>query len=138
MASNNSDREFLAKMLHFLLDKDSPQEVDEDLDRMGLDPQPLCERVRKLVSKKRDEARLSWIDAADEERHQFEAALQRRASSLRDMTRDELLQRFEELRERGTAKVHFRNAQEMTGDDLRSAIQQLEMLMEAPPEGDQM
>ena len=130
-------QKFNEHLLHFILDeRDGPEDVARDLQRLGIDPEPLCNRVLKMVQEKQESTRLAWIEQADRERKAF-LMRERPAVSLEDMSQEELLERFQMLLSREGATVQFRNAHDMTVEDLRSSIRQLEMLREESAEDEE-
>ena len=128
--------EFLDRLTELLasVPDRSLEELREDLRARGIDPERVVERVERLVQSKLNEYRLRWQEQARRERL---AMLER----LRDVTaklpapQPELEGRLAEIvsglwgpRAEAYAQAYFRKLDQVTENDLRSLLEDLERL----------
>lgn len=130
-ASEFLDR--LTELLTSVPDR-SLEELKEDLRTQGIDPDSIVERVQRLVEARLKEYRLRWQKQAKRERL---AILER----LRDVTaklpaaRPDLERLLDEIisglwgpRAQLYAQTYFRKLEQVTKNDLRSLLEDLERL----------
>lgn len=123
----------LAELLTSVPDR-SLEELKEDLRSQGIDPEAVVERVQRLVETRLNEYRLKWQKQAKRERL---AILER----LRDVTaklpaaRSELERLLDEIlsglwgsRAQVYAQAYFRKLEQVTDNDLRSLLEDIERL----------
>ncbi len=134
--------EFLDRLSEFLTDRpeESAEELRERLRNEGVDPDRVTERIRQLVATRSKEIRLGWQEKARQER---EAAAER----LKDVrgvggqSRREIIERIRAMLtgqagpRPALGQAYFRKIEEMTENDLRSLLDDLERAQRLGKEG---
>lgn len=130
-ASQFLDR--LTELLASLPDR-SLEELKEDLRAQGIDPERVVERVERLVLSKLNEYRLRWQEQARRERRAILERLPDFTAKL-PATRPELERTLAEIISRlwgpgaeAYAQAYFRKLDQVTENDLRSLLEDLERL----------
>lgn len=130
-ASEFLDR--LTQLLASVPDR-SLEELKEDLQAQGIDPERVVDRVQRLVDAKLNDYRLRWQEQAKRERLAILGRLRNVTPKL-PAARSDLERRFAEIISglwgpRAQAYVHayFRKLERITENDLRSLLEDLERL----------
>ena len=132
-----SSSELLDCLTDFLAESSelTNEEIKEDLRAKGVDPEKVVQRVKNLVESKLEERRLAWLKRARTER----LAVLEKLKSVKSSTFSGTL---EELKGKAIAilsgqfgqeasmhaQVYFRNPEDVTENDLRSLLDDLEAL----------
>lgn len=120
-----------------LLDFSLPEAlVDEELKKIGIDPDDLAKRGGAFIVQVREEERLSWQKRAHERRSQLHSRASRVQTRVpAEMGRADLLTRLEELRATdpsiGSAimmAARKRKPEESSDDELRGLVAEMEAL----------
>ena len=108
--------------------------VDEQLKTLEIDPTELAKRALEFVTAVKERERLSWQRRAEQRR----AELEKRTATTtlpRGMSRQELMDRLEELRSAGSRvgtairiAARKRKPEESSDDELRLLIEEMEAL----------
>jgi len=122
----------LEKFLAHTADQ-STEELELELQEEGVDTQRLVGRVRSIVDKKLNEARLDWQKEAEEKRRNALDSLAATAGKAwHALSRGEIMARIQELigSHGQELSLEYRNLDAMTEDDLRNTLIELEALVD--------
>jgi len=129
-----TDRELVEAFEHLLYDHEpeTPEEVDAFLRSEGLDPETIVANGRAFVQKALASSPLNWRSHVSERQTAKEELAAHEVSPT--LSRDDLLATVKKLlsglspQQIAQTGVRYRNLEEVTDDDLRSLLAELEYL----------
>lgn len=115
----------------------SIEEIEEDLQEMGIDTKKAVQRIKSLVNEKIEESRLAWQKQAEQERLAEQGRLEKIGDTRPIGTSESLWEKVKEALSGGLgshkqsyAQAYFRRLEDdnVTDNDLKSLLDDLERL----------
>ena len=125
--------QFFGNLFEFISDcsDQSTAELKSELEREGIDINKVIKNAKQIVNRKLTEERLDWQERARERRESILNKVSTMASAIKgELSKSQLIDRIRELSQTTNSDVSlaYRNLEEMTEDDLRDALKELEIL----------
>ncbi|MGA1824393.1 MAG: hypothetical protein ACMUIP_06980 [bacterium] len=129
----SKDNRFFDNLIEFLSDCDgqSTDELKNEIEESGIKVGPLLKNAKLIIEKNLTRERLRWQEQAKKKQEAFLNKISSIPSNaIAQLSKSQLIERIRNLVpvDGGDFSIAYRNLEEMTEDDLRNALEELEKI----------